>query len=252
MLVARFGQGELEVQTFGDRESLNVQIASRQHRKSGGATSLTVTLQRVEDGVLVKMGQQSWLGVAASLGQTALSVAKNPWSILNRLDDLASDFDVLGLEKKAWATIEEFAASRRASHQISERLLTLTCPYCDFANRTGAGDCESCGAPLGNEQPVACGRCGFVNPAGSSHCQQCRGSLIPGQPDLPEPAPASSGGGLAGLGAVLGLGAAATAAAPAPEPAEVPEDAVSCRACGTPHKKGTLFCSSCSRPLPRR
>ncbi len=241
-LVASFHRGELEVQHFGDDDGVTVQIASRQNRQSGGHTSLTITLQPVQDGVLVKMGQQNWMGVAASLGQTALSVLRNPWSILDRLDDLATDFDIISLEKKAWECIEELVRSRGASHQISENLRNVVCPYCETANDSQAENCSSCGAPLGEAQPIACAKCGFINKAGSKFCGQCEHPLTPEAASLPRPSQASVG--------VVPVQAPST---PTPEPApQTVEPQVSCRGCGTPHTKGTLFCSVCSRPLPRR
>lgn len=261
-LEASFERNGLEVQHFGDEKGLTVQIASAKHRRSGGATSLTVVLSEIEDGVLVKMGEQSWAGVAASLGQTALSVAKNPWSLLERLDDLASDWDVISLKKQAWKAIEDLAASRAASHQISDRLRKVVCGYCDFANPADIGECEACGAPLGDEQPQACGKCGFVNDARAIKCSQCNHGLGAAAHSgaSPQESKPSGGGGMLG-GAIAAVTAAtmggqsnessAASAPPAPVTAS-DKPQVSCRTCGTPHDKGTLFCSSCSRPLPRR
>ena len=218
----------------------------------GVPTSLTVVLSPVEDGVMVKMGKQSWSGIAASLGTTAMSVVRNPWSLLHRLDDLAADFDVMGLESKVWKSIEKLMESRQASHQISERLRKLVCGYCDFANDAKAGECENCGAPLGDEQPQACGKCGYVNDARAIRCGQCEaglGDYVGTQPPPPS-APVSSSGGPVPV-PVSSSAASAPAAAPT-EPPKPAKPQVKCRACGTPHDKGTLFCSSCSRPLPRR
>lgn len=242
---AEYERDGLVVQSFGDEDGFTVQIASRQHRQSGGSTSLTVVLSPVEDGVLVKMGKQSWTGIAASLGETALSVAKNPWSLLTRLDDLAADFDVIGLEGKVWKSIEKLMLSRQASHQISERLRKLVCGYCDFANDAKAGECVNCGAPMGDEQPQACGKCGFVNDARALRCSQCEAGLGNHLGALP-PVPGNS----ASSGGPVPVSSPAPAAPSAPPPPAKPQ--VKCRGCGTSHDKGTLFCSSCSRPLPRR
>lgn len=232
-LVARFDKGDLQVQSFGDPGKLSVQIATRRNRQAGGETCLTVTLQAVEDGVLVQMGRQNWSGVAASLGKTVLSMARNPWSILERIDDVAADLDVFQLEKQAWETIDRFAAGIRASLQVSERLRTLQCPYCDHGNPVGAGACGHCGGPLADVQPQACSHCGFVNEQGAVQCGSCRGQLGAGAPP-PPPMPAA---------------VAQDASESEPQPST---PMVSCRGCGAPHAKGTLFCSVCSRPLPRR
>ncbi|MCA9793346.1 MAG: zinc ribbon domain-containing protein [Candidatus Eremiobacteraeota bacterium] len=248
-LEATFTKNGLIARSRGDQDGTTVQISSSQGRESGGQTSLAITLQAVEDGVLVKMGEQSWLGIAASLGETALSVAKNPWSLIGRLDDLAADFDAATLEKQAWKAIEGFMRSRAASTQISDRLRRVQCPYCDFANPAGAGECSACGAPLGTEQPQSCLKCGFVNDARAVQCGQCGHGLglgasapspMAGPPSSPPPLPPP-----------VPVAAASAPSQAYSEPVEaVPQ--VSCRGCGAPHAKGTLFCSVCSRPLPRR
>jgi len=116
---------------------------------SGGQTALSVSLQKVEDGVSVQLGKQSWLGVAASLGMTALWTWHNPWNILTRLDDLAQDIENIQIIEDVWETIERTARAAGASFELSERLRRLVCPYCSTANPTGESHCIACGAPLG-------------------------------------------------------------------------------------------------------
>ena len=72
-LIAAFNQGNMRCQQVGQGDKLMVQIATREHAQSGGQGALSVTIQRNTDGVTVGVGQQQWLGVAASLGQTALA-----------------------------------------------------------------------------------------------------------------------------------------------------------------------------------
>lgn len=177
-LVAEFNHGGLAAQRVGEGGKVAVQIATNRWRQSGGTTALTVTLQKVEDGVLVAIGQQEWLGIAASLGKTALSVLVNPWNIIGRLDDVAADVNHLQLENRVWDTIEHFAKSSGAAHEISERLRTVVCAYCDYANPVGAGECEACGAPLGSVQPAACQNCGFVNDTGAKFCSNCGAPVV--------------------------------------------------------------------------
>lgn len=176
-LVAEFDRGELRTQSVGQGEQVLVQIASRLGQASGGRTALTVQLSQVEDGVLARLGQQEWLGVAASLGTTALWALKNPWTLLGRLDDLAQDLEAIQLTAHIWETLDGVARSLGASHQISDRLRRLTCPYCLTANEVGAPSCLACGAPLGPDQPVACPRCGFVWPSRTPRCANCGMSL---------------------------------------------------------------------------
>ena len=176
-MVAEFDRGDLRAQSIGDGESLLVQIASRVGPASGGRTALTLQLLRVEDGVLARIGAQEWLGVAASLGTTALWALKNPWTLLGRLDDIAQDLTSLQLTGRVWEVLDSASRSLGASQEISERLRRLTCPFCLTANEVGAPHCVACGAPLGPEQPIACLRCGFVWPSGTSSCGNCGASL---------------------------------------------------------------------------
>jgi uncharacterized paraquat-inducible protein A len=127
----------------------------------------------VEDGVLARLGQQEWLGVAASLGTTALGALRNPLTLLGRLDDLAQDISSLQLTDRVWQTVVRTAESLGASHEISERLRRLTCSYCLTANPVGEPRCIACGAPLGPEQPSACPHCGYIVGAGEVTCPQC-------------------------------------------------------------------------------
>src|SRR5512136_1652227 len=80
-LMAEFNQGNTQAQMLGEANNLTVQIASSRWARSGGKTALTVNIQQVEDGVMVQVGEQQWLGVAASLGQSALSALLNPWNL---------------------------------------------------------------------------------------------------------------------------------------------------------------------------
>jgi hypothetical protein len=113
------------------------------------------------------------LGVAASLGTTALWAIRNPFSLLHRLDDLAQDIESFQLNEEVWNTIDGLAQSIGASTAISERLRRVTCEYCQTANPVGASNCIACGAPLGNIQPTTCPHCGYVVTKGESVCPNC-------------------------------------------------------------------------------
>jgi hypothetical protein len=172
-LVGEFDHGNLRAQVIRGEENTVVQIASRQLRASGGETAISVQLLPVEDGVLVRVGQQQWLGVAASLGLTALAALRNPLTLLGRLDDLAQDIQSMQITERIWATIDQAAASQGASQEISERLRRLACPYCRTANPVGEPHCLACGAPLGMAQPTSCPHCGFVVGADVAICPEC-------------------------------------------------------------------------------
>jgi uncharacterized Zn-finger protein len=176
-LIAAFNQGNMRCQQVGQGDKVMVQIAMRDQARSGGQGALSVSMQRNADGVTVGIGQHEWLGVAASLGQTALVTLMNPWNLIGRLDDIAQDISSLTLEQQAWDAIEKYAQTAKATKMISARLQSLSCPYCNTANRVAAANCENCGAPLGEAQPVACPKCGNVMASKTKFCANCGSAM---------------------------------------------------------------------------
>jgi len=176
-LMAEFNRGNFFAQVLGNKDRMAVQIATRMGSASGGQTALTINLQTVEDGILVELGQQAWLGVAASLGHTAISALRNPFSLLGRLDDLAQDIESMQLNEKTWIVIERTVSTLKASYVLSEKLARLTCEYCGAANPVGEACCLSCGAPLGDAHPTTCPSCGFVVSIHETVCPNCNGKL---------------------------------------------------------------------------
>lgn len=172
-LVGTYNRGNLRAQLLGSRDHYVVQIMTRDRPTSGGQTALSVEIRKVPDGVAVQVGKQTWLGVAASLGQTALSAWRNPWSLLGRLDDVAQDVEHLQLSESVWGTIEQAARAAGASFELSERLRRMVCDYCNTANPVGEPSCIACGAPLGDVQPRTCLNCGFVVRGDESRCPNC-------------------------------------------------------------------------------
>lgn len=172
-LITEFNRGNLKAQSIGDEHQLLVQIATREQPQSGGQTALTITIRKTEDGVAVQIGKQNWLGIAASLGQSTLIAWKNPWRLIERLDDILQDIEYLNLSQRVWEVIEGAARSIGATFELSERLKRLVCPYCRTANPIGEPHCIACGAPLGNEQPATCPKCGFVVSKTTSTCPNC-------------------------------------------------------------------------------
>ncbi len=173
-LVAAFNRGNLRVQQIGSGGQVAVQIGTSQIATSGGQTALTVSLRSVEDGIAIKMGQQAWLGVAASLGYTALLALKNPFALLGRIDDLAQDIENLRLSEEVWKVIESTAHSSGMSTELSERLRRMVCSYCNSANPVGESRCLACGAPLGDTQPFTCKNCGFIISPKETSCPNCK------------------------------------------------------------------------------
>jgi RNase P subunit RPR2 len=112
------------------------------------------------------------MGIAASLGQTALHTFLHPLHLIHRLDDLAQDIESMNLEKRVWEVIETTAKRSNATTEFSVKLRRISCEYCFTANPVGTGTCVSCGAPLGNQQPTTCRSCGFVI-HGEKSCPNC-------------------------------------------------------------------------------
>lgn len=175
--MAEFNRGNLQAQTVGQANKLAVQITTRIGAQSGGQTAMTVSIQKVEDGIMVEIGQQAWFGVAASLGHTAISALRNPFSLLGRLDDLAQDIENMQLQEKVWRTIDRAATALGASHELSERLQRVICLYCDTANPLGEGSCIACGAPLGEIHPTTCPNCGYAVTKEETTCPNCKRKL---------------------------------------------------------------------------
>ena len=176
-LVAEFSRGNMHAQIVGNAAKMAVQISTRQGAQSGGQTALTITIQDTDDGIMVDIGQQAWLGVAASLGQTAISALRNPFSLLGRLDDLAQDIENMQLSDRVWQLVDRTIATVGASYKLSDRLRRVTCDYCQTANPVGEGSCIACGAPLGNAHPTSCSNCGFAVSQAETVCPNCHKSL---------------------------------------------------------------------------
>jgi hypothetical protein len=172
-LLGEFNHGNRRAQQIGSNQEVIVQIASSDQPSAGGATALTITLRTVEDGVAIQIGKQSWMGIAASLGETAFWALRNPWNLLGRLDDVAQDIENLQLAEEVWKVIENTARSLGASYELSERLRRTVCDYCLTANPVGEPSCIACGAPLGLAQPRTCPNCGFVIKSSERICPNC-------------------------------------------------------------------------------
>lgn len=176
-LIAEFNRGNMNTQVVGDKDRVAVQISTRMGMMSGGHTALTINIQKVEDGIMLELGQQAWLGVAASIGQTALSALRNPLSLLGRLDDIAQDIENMQLSENVWKIIDRTVATLGASHALSDRLTRIACEYCGSANPLGEGNCLACGAPLGEIHPVTCRKCGFAVGTSEVICPNCSQKL---------------------------------------------------------------------------
>jgi hypothetical protein len=174
VILSNFNRGNLRVQQQGTGDHIILQIATINQPRSGGQTALTIHLNKVKDGVSVQTGKQAWLGIAASLGLSALSALKNPMSLLNRIDDIAQDIEYIQLSDEIWQILDDAAEALGANHLLSKRLSSVACEFCGTGNPVGSGSCIACGAPLGKSQPVACPHCGFVLDASEVICSNCK------------------------------------------------------------------------------
>jgi RNA polymerase subunit RPABC4/transcription elongation factor Spt4 len=173
-LLGEFNQGNMRAQTLGQSDKMIVQVGTRPDAASGGQTAMTVTIQKLEDGIMVEIGQQAWLGVAASLGMSALAALRNPFSLLGRLDDIAQDIENLQISERIWQIITQTVQTAGASMELSDKLKRLTCEYCHAANPVGEASCIACGAPLGKVQPTTCRNCGYVVRPSDKTCPNCK------------------------------------------------------------------------------
>jgi hypothetical protein len=181
-LMAHFNRGNYQVQQVVSGGELAVQIATSVRPVSGGETALSISMRPVEDGICVQVGNQAWFGVAASIGMTALSALRNPWSLLGRLDDIAQDIEHLQLVEEVWNVIDGTARAAGTGFELSERLKRIVCAFCGTANPVGSASCVACGAPLGSAQPNTCPNCGFVVHQNESMCPNCGKPVMPHTP----------------------------------------------------------------------
>ena len=172
-LKAHFNRGNYRVQQMGEGDFVALQIATPPNLTSGGSTSLSITFQKVTDGISVEMGKQAIIGVAASFGLTALTTLFNPRNLLNRLDDLAQDITSIQLTDEVKSVLEQTAKSLNSSFEFSEKLRKNVCEYCDTPNGINNSHCIACGAPLGNVLSKTCKYCGYVLSHNQKTCPNC-------------------------------------------------------------------------------
>jgi len=174
LLLLHFNRGNLEVRKIGSGDQVAVQIRTKIGSQSGGQTAIGITFQAFEDGVVISTGEQQWLGIAASLGYSALTALRNPFTLLGRLDDIAQDLEYINLEEEIWKVLTANVRIKGSQYELSNRLKRIVCDYCDTANPAEAPSCIACGAPMGNKQPRTCKNCGFVLSANEKYCPNCK------------------------------------------------------------------------------
>jgi hypothetical protein len=176
-LIGEFNQGNTRAQSITQNDKMIIQVGTRPGATSGGQTATTVTIQKVEDGIMVELGEQAWLGVAASLGMSAIAALRNPFNLIGRLDDIAQDIENLQMSEHIWQVIGQTVQAAGASTDLSDKLKRLVCEYCNTANPVGEPSCIACGAPLGNVQPKTCNSCGYIVTANDKVCPNCKNPI---------------------------------------------------------------------------
>lgn len=174
IIEVNFNRGNIEVRKIGSDNRVIIQIRSKNTAKSGGQTAIGITFQQYADGVIVSVGEQQWLGVAASLGFSALAALKNPFSLLHRIDDIAQDIEYINLEDEIWSVLETNIHTIGSGYQLSDKLKRLSCEYCHTANLVGSPSCAACGAPMGDIQPKTCKFCGYILYKNELRCPNCK------------------------------------------------------------------------------
>jgi hypothetical protein len=172
-LVTHFNRGNLVVQELKNGDDLSVQIKTKERRSSGGETALGISFQKVEDGILVQIGQQTWAGIASNLGVSAVLAILNPINLLYRVDDIAQDFEYIQLTDEVLKVLEAKAKALGGGYNLTENLKRIICDYCQTSNPATESGCIACGAPLGVNQPFICSHCGLALDKFARYCPNC-------------------------------------------------------------------------------
>ena len=172
LLMAQFNQGNFAAQRYNQGNRVIVQVGTRDNR-GRVENALAVTLSGTPDGVNVSVGEQQWLDAAADLAQAGLGALFNPLSLLGNLGEIVSDMGSFSLPQQIWQTVDKYSQNAGAGLGGDPAKMAVACPYCGVANPPGAPTCTSCGAPLGEAQPVYCPQCGQQMQAGSKFCPRC-------------------------------------------------------------------------------
>lgn len=173
-LAATFRDQNLDVNVSNHGKRNVVRFVSSRGAKSGGQFALNLILTEFEGGVRIDIGTPEGLGVAASLGKTALFTLLNPYNLLVRLDDVAQDIENITLDQSLLKEIERYMRTNHLTLKLSSSLSKTVCEYCHSINDYGKSNCVSCGAPMGDTLLKTCPRCGFAMKNKLSRCPQCK------------------------------------------------------------------------------
>ena len=173
-LAAAFRDQNLEVHVSKHAERNVVRFVSARTARSGGQFALNLILTEFDGGVRIDIGNPEALGVAASLGKTAIAALINPYNLLVRLDDVAQDIENITLDQSLLKEIEQYMKVNHLTLKLSSSLSKTVCLYCHSINEYGNSNCVSCGAPMGDTLLKTCPRCGYAMSDKIMRCPQCK------------------------------------------------------------------------------
>ncbi len=177
-LVLRFNGGETKAHWLeGEGGRAMVQVQSRRVEPGDPTTAVTVHIAPTKTGVVVSVGEQKIMGVAADMARAGVQAWINPLRLLGELDDIARNVRWLGLRSEIWKAVDEYCRAQGSVQGAATILTHVVCPYCGTPNDIGEANCRACGAPLADAQPIVCGRCGFLNEPHAQRCVNCGAKL---------------------------------------------------------------------------
>lgn len=194
-MTQRMFHGTLTAEALADQ--LAAQFHDRHYRTSihsGNGTALvqigsehgtpaTVHIADTAGGVLVTMSRdRDWLDRAGdAAGMLERAVAGNPLSILTIIPDLIGEMQKENITPAIWNVINDICAiSRSLAGEKNAPGNPIPCPYCQYANPPGSGQCATCGAPLPVDLPRICPKCSRAHTSDALFCQACGTRLVEG------------------------------------------------------------------------
>lgn len=142
--------------------------------------AITLTIEPIDNGVQVTMGQQQWYKQNDVKIFAGGLVGFFPFFFTFPLGDFVhgreGEID-RSLPNLIWQSIDRYAARfQGAVTGRTQRLATVNCYACGVANPVNADHCSACGADL--VAAPTCPNCSHVNPVGANFCNRCGTQLV--------------------------------------------------------------------------
>lgn len=150
--------------------------------------ALTLSIEQLDDGVQVTMGQQQWYKGGGGQIMVGGLIGFFPFFFSFPLGQGQQNADGeidQSLPGQIWQSIERYTNQGGAATGPTRRLSMITCPNCGVSNPAEAQHCSACGTALG--APISCPNCGRSNPAYANFCIHCGTALQPTARSLGEP-----------------------------------------------------------------